>query len=69
MVKWIVEILPVVSPIFTAAIGYVVAARGEIEVEHKGEKIRIKNLKPSGIKEVLEIIDARNAQSANDPEG
>jgi hydroxymethylpyrimidine pyrophosphatase-like HAD family hydrolase len=39
--------------------GYVIAARGELEYEKNGEKIRFKNLKPSKIKEIIDIIDAR----------
>lgn len=59
LVQWVVQVTPVVIPLLTAALGYVVAARGELEYERDGEKIRIKNLKPSRIKEILEIIDAR----------
>jgi hypothetical protein len=69
MVQWVVAITPAVTPIFTAAIGYLVASRGEIEVERDGEKVRIKNLKPSRIKEVLEIFDARNRKTPSDPQG
>lgn len=68
MVQWVVDVVPAVAPIFTAAIGYLVASRGEIEVEHDGEKVRIKNLKPSKIKEVLEIFDARKTKPPGDPE-
>ncbi len=59
LVQWVVQVTPVIVPLLTAALGYVVAARGELEYEHGGEKLRIKNLKPSRIKEILAIIDAR----------
>lgn len=68
MVQWVVDVVPAVAPIFTAAIGYLVASRGEIEVERGGEKVRIKNLKPSRIREVLEIFDARNLKPPSDPQ-
>lgn len=68
MVQWVVDVGPVVAPIFTAAIGYLVASRGEIEVERAGEKVRIKNLKPSRIREILEILDARNLKPPRDPQ-
>jgi hypothetical protein len=68
MVQWVVDVAPAVAPVFTAAIGYLVASRGEIEVERDGEKVRIKNLKPSRIREVLEIFDARNSKPPSDPQ-
>ncbi|WP_404292173.1 hypothetical protein ACD578_08085 [Microvirga sp. RSM25] len=59
LMQWIVELTPVVAPLVSGAMGYVIAARGELEYEKNGEKIRFKNLKPSKIKEIIDIIDAR----------
>lgn len=68
MVEWIVELAPALAPIFTGAIGYLVASRGEIEYEYDGEKIRMKNVKPSKMKEVLQLLDERNAKRLSDTE-
>lgn len=62
VVQWIVEMSGAIAPILTGMLGFLIAARGEIEYEKDGEKIRIKNLKPSQIKEVLKIIDSRNVE-------
>lgn len=59
LVQWLVDVTAAVAPIITGMFGFLIAARGEFEYEKGGEKIRIKNLKPSQIKEILEIIDSR----------
>jgi hypothetical protein len=59
LVQWVVQVTPLIVPLLTAALGYIIAARGELEYERDGEKIRIKNLKPSKVKEFLDMIDAR----------
>ncbi|QEX18001.1 hypothetical protein FRZ44_33050 [Hypericibacter terrae] len=69
LVQWVVQVTPLIVPLVTAALGYIVAARGELEYDRGGEKIRIKNLRPSKIKEILEIIDARNRPGSDGSAG
>lgn len=57
MAQWSLNALPVVAPILTAIFGYLIAARGELTVERNGEKITMKNLRPSQLKQLLKILD------------
>ncbi len=57
LVEWAVPVVKSVVPLLTAVFGYLVAARGEIEIERDGERIKIKNMKPSAVRELLAAID------------
>jgi hypothetical protein len=54
---WVISISPVVAPVLTAIFGYLIAKRGELEVQKGDTTIRMKNLKPSQVKEYLATID------------
>lgn len=54
---WVVSISPYVAPIVTAVFGFLVAKRGELEIQKGDTTIRMKNLKPSQLKEFLAAID------------
>lgn len=57
LVQWAQQIVPVSIPLIGAALTYIIASRGEFEYEKDGEKIRFKNLKPSTVREILDILD------------
>lgn len=59
LVQWVIQLQPVVTPIIAAGLTYLITSRGEFEYEKDGEKVRFKNLKPSQIKEILALLDAR----------
>ena len=67
VVKWIMSLSPKLIPLVTVAVGYLIAARGEIEIERNGERIKVKNLKPSNVREFLAMLDDRSAGSGDDP--
>ncbi|WP_299632074.1 hypothetical protein [uncultured Roseobacter sp.] len=54
---WVVSISPYIAPVITAVFGYLVAKRGELEIQKGDTTIRMKNLKPSQLKEFLAAID------------
>lgn len=60
LVQWVLELKPILVPLVTASLTYLITSRGEFEYEKDGEKIRFKNLKPSQVKEVLALLDARD---------
>lgn len=60
LVQWAVELKPLLVPLVTASLTYLITSRGEFEYEKDGEKIRFKNLKPSQVREVLALLDARD---------
>lgn len=60
LVKWVVDLSPVLVPLVTASLTYLITSRGEFEYERDGEKIRFKNLKPSQLKEILALFNARD---------
>jgi len=64
-VQWVVQVTPAVVPLLTAGLGYIVAARGELEYQRGDEKIKVKNLSPSKLKEMLQL-DSRNRAGSND---
>ncbi len=57
LVEWVVPVVAASAPVITAVLGYLIASRGELEIERDGKKIKLKNIKPSKLKELLEIID------------
>lgn len=54
---WVVSVSPYTAPIITAIFAYLVAKRGELEIQKGETTIRMKNLKPSQLKEFLAVID------------
>ncbi|MER8833175.1 MULTISPECIES: hypothetical protein [unclassified Mesorhizobium] len=60
LVQWVVELKPILVPLVTASLTYLITSRGEFEYEKDGEKVRFKNLKPSQVKEILALLDARD---------
>ncbi|CDX14114.1 hypothetical protein MPLDJ20_100052 [Mesorhizobium plurifarium] len=60
LVQWVVDLEPVLVPLVTASLAYLITSRGEFEYEKDGEKIRFKNLKPSQVKEVFALLDTRD---------
>ncbi|MBI1246909.1 hypothetical protein GC197_03585 [bacterium] len=59
LIEWIVPLGPIIVPVIAAALGYVVATRGEIIVKKKdGTEVRIKNMTPSQAREMLETIES-----------
>jgi len=54
---WVVLITPYIAPVITAIFGYLIAKRGELEIQKGDTTIRMKNLKPSQVKEFLAAID------------
>lgn len=54
---WVLEITPYVAPVLSAVFIYLVAKRGELEIQKGDTTIRMKNLKPSQLKEFLAAID------------
>ncbi|MEP3232264.1 MAG: hypothetical protein ABJO30_05505 [Hyphomicrobiales bacterium] len=54
---WTVSMSPYIAPIVTAVFGYLVAKRGELEIQKDDTTIRMKNLKPSQLKQLLAAID------------
>ncbi|MER9298641.1 hypothetical protein NKI38_19415 [Mesorhizobium sp. M0621] len=60
LVQWVLELEPILVPLVTASLTYLITSRGEFEYEKDGEKVRFKNLKPSQVKEVLALLDARD---------
>jgi hypothetical protein len=59
LVQWVLQLQPAVTPIIVAGLTYLITSRGEFEYEKDGEKVRFKSLKPSQVKEVLALLDAR----------
>lgn len=57
LVEWIVPISTSIAPIITGLFGYIVAARGEIEIERNGTRIKMKNMKASQLSEIIRHID------------
>jgi len=55
--SWTLELSKAIAPIVTLIFGFVVAKRGELEITKGDKTIRMKNLKPSQLKEFLEIIN------------
>lgn len=62
IVQWAVDLKEVGLGLVSAALTYLIAARGEFEYEKDGEKFRFKNLKPSKVREILDLIDERPEQ-------
>ena len=54
---WVLEITPYLAPVLSAVFIYLVAKRGELEIQKGATTIRMKNLKPSQLKEFLAAID------------
>ncbi len=57
MAQWTLQALPIVTPMLVAIFGYLIAARGELTVERGGEKITMKNLKPSQVRDLMKELD------------
>lgn len=58
MAEWVMHITQAATPIITGIFGFLVARRGEIEIERHGQKIKMKGMKPSQLNEVIKILDA-----------
>lgn len=56
-VEWVVPITKAIAPLITGLFGYLVAKRGEIEIDRDGTKIRMKNMKASQLKEIIAALD------------
>lgn len=54
---WVVPLATAAGPILGAVFGFVVAQRGELEIQKGDTTIRMKNRKPSQLKEFLSAID------------
>lgn len=54
---WVLEIKPYLAPVLSAVFTYLVAKRGELEIQKGDTTIRMKNLKPSQLKEFLAALD------------
>ena len=52
-------LLTAVTPLVSAAAAYLIAIRGEIEVQKGDERIKFKNITPSKLREILRILDER----------
>lgn len=56
-VEWAVPLLDSITPIVTCLVGYLVAKRGEIEIERNGSKVKMKNMKASQLEKVIQALD------------
>jgi hypothetical protein len=55
--EWLVPLTQASTPILTGILGYLVARKGELEI-HDGDKRRkFKNMSPSQIREVMDILE------------
>lgn len=70
LVEWVVPLVTATVPLVTAALGYLIAARGEIEVEKGDTRLRVKNMTPSRVREVLALLEnGSEAGPPDDPAG
>jgi len=57
LVEWLISLSPSSTNIITGLFGYMVARRGEIEIERNGTRIKMKNMKISHLKDVIKALD------------
>lgn len=55
--EWIIPLTKTIAPLVTAALGYIMARKGEVEIRAKGREWKFRNLSPSQIKEVMEAMN------------
>lgn len=55
--EWLVPLVSASTPLITALLGYIAAIRGEIEIERKGTRLKMKNMKASQLAEIIKAIN------------
>lgn len=56
LVEWILPLVDALTPVVTAALGYLVARRGEVEIVDGDRTEKYKNLSPSEIERVRKSL-------------
>lgn len=54
---WIISATPMINHIISSAFSFLVATRGEIEITSGDRSIKFKNIKPSQLKEFLDVVN------------
>ncbi|WP_170359695.1 hypothetical protein [Ruegeria arenilitoris] len=57
LAAWVVPLASSIAPILAAVFGFLVAKRGELEIQKGDTTFRMKNIKPSQFREFLAAID------------
>lgn len=62
LAEWIIPLSEAITPILTCVLGFVVARRGEIEING----MKFKNVTSKQVKEILEVIEAHETTKSKD---
>jgi Mg2+/Co2+ transporter CorC len=55
VVEWVVQLTDAVGPILTGVLGYLVAKKGEVEIDG----MKFKNISVNDIKKIIEILEKK----------
>jgi hypothetical protein len=57
MTEWAIPLIASVTPLISAALGYLIAIRGEIEIPYRNGIFKGKGIKPSQLAEIIKILE------------